>query len=233
MSKIDVLLVEDEPVLASIVKESLEKREFTIHVAGNGVDGWKLFKSADPHICIIDVMLPRKDGFTLASEIRMVNEMVPIVFLTARTQPEDVLKGFQLGADDYIKKPFSMEELILRIKALVRRVNIRQPEPGHMGIQSLGIFNFDYQQLKLTGPGGSDTLSQREADLLLLLLQYRNRLLERKTALVKLWGADDPLSARSMDVYITRLRKFLKADPALEIVNKRGLGYSLTEQSHR
>ena len=119
MRKIDVLLVEDEPVLAGIVKESLEKRGFILHVARNGVEGWVIFKTVKPDVCVIDVMMPRKDGFTLVSEIRVIDDQVPIIFLSARTQTEDVLRGLEMGADDYMKKPFSMEELILRLKALV------------------------------------------------------------------------------------------------------------------
>lgn len=229
MNKINVLLVEDETVLAAIVKESLEKRDFNIHVAPNGVEGWELFKQINPHICIIDVMLPRKDGFSLVSDIRMVNDLVPIVFLTARTRQEDVLKGLELGADDYIRKPFSMEELILRIKALARRVNTPTPEWKNSEDIPLGIFRFHHQRQTLTAPTGTAELSQREADLLLLLIQHKNRLLERKMTLIKLWGEDDLLSARSMDVYITKLRKLLKADPSLGIINVRGKGYSLLE----
>jgi len=230
MEKINVLLVEDELVLASIVKESLEKRGFSIHIAQNGVEGWSMFKTIRPDVCIIDVMLPRKDGFSLVSDIRMVNDRIPLIFLTARTQTEDVLKGLELGADDFMKKPFSMEELVLRLKALVRRNSGASASFLPFSTESvIGKFRFNYQRLELSYGLQTANLSQREGDLLQLLIQYKNTILERKVALLKLWGDDNPFSARSMDVYITRLRKFIKSDPSLEIINYRGQGYSLVE----
>jgi two-component system response regulator TrcR len=228
--KIKVLFVEDEAVLSSIVKEALETRGFEITVAANGVEGWSFFNLNKPDICIIDVMLPRKDGFSLVADIRLVDELVPVIFLTAKTQTADVLKGFELGADDYMKKPFSMEELILRLKALVRRKNmlpdvLLQASPE----LSIGKFTFKVQKLELFDGIQTVDLSQREADLLHLLFQHKNRLLDRKTALIKLWGGDTVFTARSMDVYITRLRKFIREDPNLEILNIRGQGYTLVE----
>jgi len=226
MEKIDVLLVEDEPVLAGIVKESLEKRGFMLHVARNGVEGWTMFKTVKPDVCVIDVMMPRKDGFTLVSEIRVIDDQVPIIFLSSRTQTEDVLKGLEIGADDYMKKPFSMEELILRLKALVRRkisgsVPVAGPE------MLIGSYRFRHQYQELLLGSKAIFLSQREADLLLLLFQHKNDLLERRLALIKLWGEDNCFNARSMDVYITRLRKYFRDETAVEIINIRGQGYSL------
>lgn len=229
MEKITVLLVEDEPVLASIIKESLEKRGFILNVASNGVEGWQMFKAMRPDVCVIDVMMPRKDGFSLTADIRSIDEDIPLIFLTARTQTEDVLKGLELGADDYMKKPFSMEELILRLKALVRR-RVSKPAEAQEQHLSIGQFLFRHQYLELINGSAVSYLSQREADLLLLLAQHKNQLLDRKLALVKLWGEDTPFTARSMDVYITRLRKFFKADPSIEIINTRGYGYSLVEK---
>ncbi|WP_259068602.1 response regulator transcription factor [Mucilaginibacter sp. X4EP1] len=231
MEKIKVLLVEDEPVLAAIVKESLETRGFAISIAVNGVEGWGMFNSDKPDVCVIDVMMPRKNGFSLVSDIRTIDDLVPIIFLTARTQTEDVLKGFEIGADDYMKKPFSMEELIVRLKAVVRRkqaVAKRRFEPAEE--QAIGIFSFNFKKLELTQNGHILTLSQREGELLNLLLHHRNQLLERKTALIKLWGDDSPLNVRSMDVYITRLRKLLQNDSSIEIINARGQGYRLVER---
>ena len=228
MENIRVLLVEDEQVLAAIVKESLEKRGFSITIAQNGVEGWSKFRLSTPDICVIDVMMPRKDGFSLVTEIRMIDEQVPIIFLTARTQTEDVLKGLELGADDYMKKPFSMEELILRLKALVRRRSVQDPGLSVPELQ-IGEFRFRHQRLELIHGSDISSLSQREADLLLMLVQHKDRLLERKITLIKLWGEDTPFTARSMDVYITRLRKFFRADSSIEIVNIRGMGYSLIE----
>lgn len=232
MENIRVLLVEDEQILAAIIKESLEKRGFLLETAKNGVEGWEMFKTFRPDVCVIDIMMPRKDGFSLITEIRVVDEDIPLIALTARTQVEDVLKGFELGVDDYMKKPFSMEELILRLKALVRRKVGKSVEsrPANMRV---GRFTFRHQYLELSNGAEVHTLSQREADLLLLLVQQKNQLLDRKLALIRLWGEDNSLTARSMDVYITRLRKFFREDPSIEIINTRGHGYSLIEHEKR
>ena len=231
MEEITVLLVEDEPVLASIVKESLEKRGFILHIALNGVEGWSLFKTLKPDICVVDIMMPRKDGYSLVSEIRMIDEVVPILFLTARNEIADVLKGFEVGGDDFMKKPFSMEELILRLKALVRRNISKNTQQSSDSEITIGKYKFRHQLLELLYNSEVAFLSQREADLLLLLLQHKDGLLERRTALIKLWGEDNPFTARSMDVYITRLRKFFKLDSSIQIVNLRGQGYSLIEKN--
>jgi two-component system response regulator TrcR len=229
MNRPSILLIEDEPVLASIIKESLESRGFEVALAGNGTEGWSLYHSLKPELCVVDVMLPKKDGFTLVREIRSVNQQIPLIFLTARTQTEDVLKGLELGADDYMKKPFSMEELILRIKALLRRNQVAESAVIQRIIYEVGRLQFNHQRLEITGNGQTAILSHREADLLLLLLQHKNKLLDRKTALLKLWGEDNRFNARSMDVYITRLRKFLKTEPSINIQSIRGQGYKLTE----
>lgn len=231
MEPIVVMLVEDEPVLASIVKESLEKRGFVLHIALNGVAGWALYKTLKPDICVVDIMMPRKDGYSLVTDIRMVDAETPILFLTARNETADVLKGFEIGGDDYMKKPFSMEELILRLKALVRRKVTRNFSTHPEKEITVGQYKFRHQLLELLHGSKIAILSQREADLLLLLLQHKNGLMERKLALIKLWGEDNPFTARSMDVYITRLRKFFKLDPMIQIINLRGQGYSLIEKS--
>ncbi|WP_342646577.1 response regulator transcription factor [Mucilaginibacter sp. CSA2-8R] len=228
MSKTQILLVEDEPILASIIKESLESRGFEVAVAAHGIEGWSLFHLLKPVLCVVDVMLPKKDGFALVKDIRTVDKRMPIIFLTARTQTEDVLKGLELGADDYMKKPFSMEELILRIKALLRRSENDENITTTSEYQ-LGQLRFNYQRLEVTSSISTAYLSQREADLLLLLLQNKNKLLDRKLALLKLWGEDNRFNARSMDVYITRLRKFLKDEHSISIQSIRGQGYKLAE----
>lgn len=229
MTKPQILLIEDEPILASIIKESLESRGFEVTLATNGIEGWGLFNSIKPELCVVDVMLPKKDGFSLVKDIRTVNNRIPLIFLTARTQTEDVLKGLELGADDYMKKPFSMEELILRIKALMRRnENPESSDMQNVNYQ-LGHLQFNHQRLEIYGAEGTALLSQREADLLLLLLQNKNKLLDRKSALLKLWGEDNRFNARSMDVYITRLRKFLRSEPSIVIQSIRGQGYKLAE----
>lgn len=230
MNKINILLVEDEPVLAAIIKESLETRDFIVNIAVNGNQGWVMFKKLNPDICIIDVMLPGKDGFSLVSDIRTIDEKVPIIFLTARKQPQDVIHGLEIGADDYMKKPFSMEELVLRIKAMVRRNNQLSIAKNHVsGVLQVGNFTFNMQKQELINGDHIIQLSQREADLLRLLVAAKNELLDRRTALLKLWGDDDPFAARSMDVYITRLRKYFREDSTIEIINVRGKGYSLIE----
>ena len=229
MKKHQVLLIEDEPTLAIIIKESLESRGFEVVLASNGIEGWSLYHQLKPDLCIVDVMLPKKDGFTLVKDIRIVDKHIPLIFLTARTQTEDVLKGLELGADDYMKKPFSMEELILRITALLRRREREEDSETAKFIYQLGKLKFDSQRLEITSAEETAVLSQREADLLLLLLESKNKLLDRKSALLKLWGEDNRFNARSMDVYITRLRKFLKYEPSISIQSIRGQGYKLVE----
>lgn len=231
MEPIIVLLVEDEPVLASIVKESLEKRGFFLHIALNGVEGWSMYKTIKPDICVVDIMMPRKDGYSLVKEIRIIDEDTPILFLTARNETADVLKGFEVGGDDYMKKPFSMEELILRLRALVKRRLARDFPPVPEKEIAVGQYKFRHQLLELLYGSNIALLSQREADLLLLLVQHKNGLLERKLALIKLWGEDNPFTARSMDVYISRLRKFFNLDPMIQIINLRGQGYSLIDKN--
>jgi two-component system response regulator TrcR len=232
MDKIKVLLVEDEAVLALLVKESLATRGFDVLVAANGVEGWSMFNLHKPDICVVDIMMPRKDGFSLVTDIRVIDDLVPIIFLTAKTQTADVLKGLEMGADDYMKKPFSMEELILRLKGLLRR---KYPKPEHdsgsVPDQPLGRLRFNYMRMQLYDDTQTIELSKREADLMQLLIQYKNQLLDRRVALLKLWGSDDVFSARSMDVYITRLRKFIRNDDALNILNVRGHGYTLIERT--
>jgi DNA-binding response OmpR family regulator len=231
MENIKVLLVEDEGVLALLVKESLATRGFEVIVAANGVEGWSLFNQNKPDICIVDIMMPRKDGFSLVADIRLIDGIVPIIFLTAKIQTKDVLKGLEMGADDYIKKPFSMEELILRVNGLLRRSNTKKDLQTALSPDlELGKLRFNHLKMQLYNGDQTIGLSKREADLMDLLIQYKNQLLERRTALIKLWGSDDVFSARSMDVYITRLRKFIRDDFSLEILNVRGQGYTLVER---
>jgi len=231
MDKIRVLLVEDEAVLAMIIAETLGKRGFEINIGKNGVEGWSLFNQLKPDICIIDIMMPRKDGISLLQDIREVDEFIPVIFLTAKSQTEDVLKGFEARADDYMKKPFSMEELIFRLKSMLRRklpAAIEKP-PLSEAPYKIGPYEFDHKRLELTFEDSITALSQREGDLLALLLQHKNSLLERKTALLKLWGDDNVFNARSMDVYVTRLRKYFVKDHGVEILNIRGQGYKLID----
>jgi two-component system, OmpR family, response regulator TrcR len=229
MDKFKILLIEDEPVLAMLIKETLETQGFEISVGVNGMEGWSLFKNKKPDLCIVDVFMPKKDGFSLVEDIRGVDQLTPIIFLTARTQTEDVLKGLEIGADDYMKKPFSMEELILRIRNLLRRANTNGDTESNKEAVAIGSYKFNHQRLTLSRDEASHHLTQREADLLDMLVKNKNRLLERKTALLKLWGDDNGFNARSMDVYIARLRKFLVKDSSVEIQNVRGYGYKLID----
>ena len=225
---IKLLLVEDEIALGEIIKESLETRDFEVTYCQNGVTGWEQFNQEKPDVCILDVMMPLKDGFTLAEEIRKVDEFTPIIFLTAKSQINDVVKGFEIGANDYLKKPFKMEELIVRIKALLRdKKRYAQQVLADQDIWHLGQYTFNYPKQLLIKNNKEQKLTHREAAILYKLCQYQNQVMERKPVLLELWGDDSIFNARSMDVFITKLRKHLRQDPKIEIVNVRGVGYKL------
>ena len=219
--KIKLLLAEDEPSLAQIIKESLETREFEVFLAENGVKALELYHQHHPDILVLDVMMPFKDGFTLAKEIREENKQVPIIFLTAKSQTKDVLEGFSHGGNDYLKKPFSMEELIVRIQSLLSRIAIQSSSI------KIGNYNFNHTKQTLKCDENTLALTHRESELLFLLTQNKNEISDRSFILKKLWGTDDFFNARSMDVFITKLRKKLKNDENIQIVNVRGYGYKL------
>jgi len=220
---VKILLAEDEPSLGQIIKESLETRNFQVLLCADGEQAYKVYKTENPVLLVLDVMMPKKDGFTLASEIRAENPEIPIIFLTAKSQTEDVVKGFSLGGNDYLRKPFSMEELIVRINSLLKRgENELNNESIHLG---KFIFNLKKQTLQINST--IETLTHREANLLFYLIKNKNQVLERSFILKKLWGDDDFFNARSMDVFITKLRKKLKEDTAIQIINVRGYGYKL------
>lgn len=225
--KIRVLIVEDDPFLGLIVKESFETRGYEAKLAENGNQGFEYFHSWKPDVCILDIMMPEKDGFTLAEEIRDVDIDVPIIFLTARTLTEDVVKAFSIGANDYVKKPFSMEELIARVKAILNRIEGVGTNVERDGNYKIGKFSFDYKRLTLVFNDITQKLTPREADLLKLLCDYKNSMLERKKALDNLWGDDNYFNGRSLDVFITKLRKYLSADTGIEIISIRGKGFRL------
>lgn len=222
-----ILIVEDDQYLGMMVQELLESRDFEARWSTDGKAGYDQFVAFSPDLCILDINMPEKDGFALAQEIRAVDRKVPIVFLTAKSMKEDVLKGFKLGADDYIKKPFSMEELIMRINAILRRVGVLEDEEEEQTIFTIGQYQYDHVHRSLKLDQQQVVLPNREADLLRLLCLSKNQLLEREYALKKLWGDDSYFNARSMDVYITNIRKKLKEDPTIQIVNIRGRGYKL------
>lgn len=227
MKGIKILLAEDEPFLARIVKESLESRDFEVKQVDNGTKALAMFVEYRPDICVFDVTMPEMDGFSLTKDIRKMNAEIPIIFLTARSLTEDVVNGFEIGGNDYLKKPFSMEELIVRINSLLR-VPLRKNQQHNGELKcEIGIFHFNAVAQDLSKGNQLVKLSFRESSLLKLLVENKNEVLSRKTALELLWGADNFFNARSMDVFITKLRKHLKDDPGIQIVNIRGLGYKL------
>ena len=223
MSVIKVVLAEDEPSLAQIIKESLETRNFDVDLAKNGKEAFDLYKKESPDVLVLDVMMPIKDGFTLAKEIREENKQIPIIFLTAKSQTKDVLEGFSHGGNDYLKKPFSMEELIVRIKSLLQRNDQKQEQTNI----KIGDYTFNHTKQILLFKDKSTQLTNRESELLFILTQHKNSISDRTYILKKLWGNDDFFNARSMDVFITKLRKKLKDDQNIQIVNVRGYGYKL------
>ncbi|HPF12008.1 MAG TPA: response regulator transcription factor [Flavobacteriaceae bacterium] len=220
---IHILLAEDEPSLGQIVKESLETQGYQVSLCKDGQQALEVFQKDAPDILVLDVMMPKKDGFTLARDIRKHNTQVPILFLTAKSQTQDVVEGFQLGGNDYLKKPFSMEELIVRIQNLLRSNQLQENTAVALGNYS---FHFKKQWLQFQDEKPL-SLTHREAHLLFHLYHHRNTILDRSVILKKLWNDDDFFSARSMDVFITKLRKKLKKDPNIQIINVRGYGYKL------
>jgi DNA-binding response OmpR family regulator len=225
MSKTKILYVEDELFLGKIVKESLESRQFEVIMESDGTQVLSLFRAMNPDVCVLDVMLPNKDGFTIAGEIREINGRVPIIFLTAKTQTDDLVKGFSVGGNDYIRKPFSMEELIVRIENA-----LRYKEPGANRISGkdllqIGKYNFNVARQLLTGYSVERKLSFRESELLKLLYENRDKIIDRKDILNLLWGNDSFFNSRNLDVYITKLRSYLKEDELLEIITIKGVGY--------
>jgi len=223
--KIKILLAEDDENLGSLLKEYLKAKSFDADWVTDGEMAFKKFEAGSYDICILDVMMPVKDGFTLAKEIRMMNREMPIIFLTAKSMKEDVFEGFSIGADDYITKPFSMEELLYRIEAILRRT--KGIGAGKQSVYTIGKFQFDTNKQLLMIGENSQKLTTKESELLKLLCNNANQILERNFALKAIWIDDNYFNARSMDVYITKLRKYLKEDPSLEIMNIHGKGYKL------
>jgi len=223
MSATRIFYVEDEVFLAKIVRESLESRGFEVIMENDGGKAMPLFKKSKPDVCVLDVMLPNKDGFTIADEIRELDEEIPILFLTAKTQTEDVIKGFSLGGNDYIRKPFSMEELIVRIENVLRHKGEQKPVTGNE--VTLGKYKFNLNRQVLNIGEENRKLSYRESELLKLLYENRDKVIDRKDILNLLWGNDSFFNSRNLDVYITKLRGYLRQDPALEIITIKGIGY--------
>lgn len=229
IAKPRILLVEDDPNLSLVLQDYLEMMNYDITLCRNGKEGLQVFRTSQFHLCILDIMMPVMDGFTLAEEIKKINEDIPIVFLTARSLKEDRIQGFHLGCDDYIIKPFSTEELSLRIQAILKRYAVqakasaREAEP----IYRIGRYIFDHKNMILKHDDEERVLTRKENALLKLLYENRNNLLTREIALKSVWGNDDYFIGRSMDVFIAKLRKYLKDDPSIYITNVHGTGFKL------
>lgn len=223
-----ILLVEDDQTLNFIIKDNLEQAGYVVSSAEDGAIGLQLFKSEKFSLCLLDVMLPKKDGFTLAKEIRALNDHVPIIFLTARSMTEDKILGLTLGADDYLTKPFSMEELLLKIGIFLKRslINLTENESSpETNYYKVGKFNFYFDSLILDFAGDRKTLTYKEAELLRYFCDNPNKVLSRSDILIQVWGSDDYYLGRSLDVFISRLRKYLGADENIKILNLHGIGF--------
>jgi two-component system, OmpR family, response regulator len=225
-----LLLAEDDRNLGNILKNYLEAKGYSTTLCVNGQEATDMFARKEFDFCILDIMMPVKDGFAVATEIRAVNKKIPILFLTARTLQDDKLKGFEIGADDYITKPFSMEELLLRIHAILRRTD-ETIKAGNENIYTIGKYTFDYNRQTLISKNKEQKLTSKEAGLLRLLCTHANEVLDRPTALNEIWNDDSYFNARSMDVYIVKLRKYLKDDPQVELLNVHGVGFKLVMNS--
>jgi DNA-binding response OmpR family regulator len=226
-SKIRVLLCEDDPNLGKLLSDYLNVKGFVTTWAQDGAEGVKAFFRETFDFVILDVMMPRKDGFEVATEIRKKSKQIPILFLSARSMKEDTLEGFKVGADDYMTKPFSMEELLLRINAILRRTSSLPQEGEEVVKFKIGLFDYDYNLQQLENNGEVSRLTTKENELLFLLSRHKNGLLERTHALSSIWGDANYFNGRSMDVYIAKLRKHLKADDRIEILNVHGKGFKL------
>jgi DNA-binding response OmpR family regulator len=223
MSKTKILYVEDEPFLGRIVKESLEVRDFEVRMVTDGKLVQSVFEELHPDICVLDVMLPNKDGYTIAQDIRKLNATIPIIFVTAKTQTEDLIKGFEVGGNDYLRKPFSMEELIVRVNNLLQLTQKLSSGPKESIV--VGKFEFAPQRYELRKDGKAKKLSHREAMLLQILAENQNANIDRKTMLLRVWGDDSFFNSRNLDVYITKLRDYLREDSSIEIITIKGVGY--------
>lgn len=222
MKKTKVLYVEDEVFLAKIVSETLQGRGYDVILEGDGGKAVDQFRKEKPDVCVLDIMLPNKDGFAIADEIRDKDTEVPIIFLSAKSQTSDVVNGFKTGANDYIRKPFSIEELIVRIENVLKHKNLPAEEAEEVKI---GEYTFNTRRQTLTHPSEQRKLSYRESELLKLLYGNRDKIVERSEILTLLWGSDSFFNSRNLDVYITKLRGYLKHDPSIEIITIKGIGY--------
>ncbi|QXU43392.1 response regulator transcription factor [Pedobacter sp. D749] len=228
MKKIKVLYAEDEPFLARIVFDGLSSSGYEVNLALDGQLAWTQFQKYKPDICVLDIMMPQKDGYTLAAEIRKSDPNIPIIFLSAKALTEDVVMGFKNGGNDYLKKPFSIDELLVRMESLLKRFGNTQKEESEL-IRKYQFMNCELDPLaqRLKTSVDEYSLSYKETVLLELLLKNRNSILEREDALIKIWGEDSFYNGRSMDVFMAHLRKLLKSEPEIQIISLRGVGYKL------
>ena len=224
MLKVKILLVEDDLNLGLIIADHLKSDGYAVTLCSDGFEGMQRFNQEKFHLCIFDVMLPKKDGFTLARDIRKMNSDIPILFLSARGMTEDKVEGFNAGGDDYLSKPFSIEELQLRIKALLKRINIRV-EPEEQTKYTLGIFIFDTENQTLVSKDEVKSLTKKEVQILKILYKYKNQVISRDIILNSVWGQNDYFVGRSLDVFITKLRKYLREEPKILISNIHGVGF--------
>lgn len=223
--KARILLVEDDANLGFVISDQLKSEGYQVVLCTNGMDGHMRFSEDEFHLCIFDVMMPKKDGFTLAREIRTMNQDIPIIFLTAKAMTEDKIAGFNAGGDDYLTKPFSFDELSVRVKALLKRVNIKD-EPEEKIVQ-IGSYVFDTENFTLKHPEFEKTLTKKEAMVLKILCKFKNAVVPRENILTAVWGQDDYFAGRSMDVFITKLRKYFSMDDKIAISNIHGIGFKL------
>lgn len=228
MSKTRILLAEDDPNLGDILHEYLNMKGYDTLLCRDGEEAWNKFKKDIFQLCILDVMMPKKDGFTLGKEIKKIEENIPIIYLTAKNLKDDVIQGLKIGADDYITKPFSMEELLLRIAAILRRTATKV-ESKSLKTYSFGEFILHYDRQMLESPSGEHKLTSKENELLRLLASELNQTVSRSHALKIIWGDDSYFNARSMDVYLSKIRKLLREDPNMQIVTLHGEGFKLVE----
>jgi DNA-binding response OmpR family regulator len=225
MQATKILYVEDEPFLGKIVKESLESRSFEVKMVADGLEALPCFKSFQPDICVLDVMLPNRDGFSIGKEIAALSPNTPIVFLTAKTQTSDLLEGFKSGGNDYIKKPFSMEELIVRIQNLLQLTsNTPKSKLANTPLQ-IGLFTFYPLKYQLISHKKVQNLSHRETEILKIFFNNQNKSIDRKSILLKIWGDDSYFNSRNLDVYIKKIRNYLKEDSSIKIITLKGIGY--------
>jgi len=224
--KVKILLVEDDTSLGFIVSDQLKSDGYNVTLCSDGAEGFKRFNEDKFHLCILDVMMPKKDGFSLAKDIRKIDSNIPILFLSAKSSDEDKVEGFKSGGDDYLTKPFNSEELQLRVAAMLRRVNV-QPNTKDDSVYTIGTYEFDTLNFVLKHPNFEKTLTKKEAQILNILCKFMNQVVAREIVLTGVWGQDNYFVGRSLDVFITKLRKYLKEDERIQIANVHGIGFKL------